>query len=100
EDSQTAKDLWVTPADDPDLQGLPVCSFEGAFDGDNCARATLVWSPDGTTLAYRAMLHGTPARSAVILQGVDGSFTDVALLDGASFDIGEGPCCLAWLPAP
>jgi Tol biopolymer transport system component len=99
EESQTAKDLWVTPADDVDLQALPVCSFEGAFDGDNCARASLVWSPDGTTLAYRAMLHGTPARSAVILQGVEDGSTDVLLLHGASFDIGEGPCCLAWLPA-
>lgn len=90
----------MTPTGDVDLQALPVCRFEGAFDGDQCARASLVWSPDGTTLAYRAMLHGTPARSAVILQGVDDPFTDVVLLDGVSFDIGEGPCCLAWLPAP
>jgi hypothetical protein len=45
------------------------------------------------------MLHGTPARSAVILQAVDGSFTEVNLLDGASFATSEGPCCLAWLPA-
>jgi len=99
EESQTAKDLWVTPADEVDLQALPVCSFEGAFDGDNCVKGSLVWSPDGTTLAYRAMLHGTPARSAVILQGVDDGSTDVILLHGASFDIGEGSCCLAWLPA-
>lgn len=99
EESRTAKDLWVTPSDGPDLQALPVCRFEGAFDRDQCARASLVWSPDGTTLAYRAMLHGTPVRSAVILQAVDNSFTDVVLLDGASFDIGEGTCCLAWLPA-
>jgi hypothetical protein len=61
----------------------------GAFDGDNCARASLVWSPDGTRLAYRAMLHGAPARSAVIVQGVDDEFTDVLLLDGATFDIGR-----------
>jgi hypothetical protein len=99
EESRTAKDLWVTPADDPDLQALPVCSFEGAFDRDVCARASLVWSPDGTMLAYRAMLRGTPARSAVILQAVDNSFTNVVMVDGASLDIGEGPCCLAWLPA-
>ena len=59
---------------------------------------TLVKKTD--LLAYRAMLHGTPVRSAVILQAVDNSFTDVVLLGGASFDFGEGPCCLAWLPAP
>jgi hypothetical protein len=35
----------------------------------------------------------------VILQGVAESFTGVLLIDGASFDIGESPCCLAWLPA-
>jgi Tol biopolymer transport system component len=99
EESRTAKDLWVTTAEDADLQALPVCTFEGAFDRDQCARASLVWSPDGTMLAYRAMLHGTPARSAVILQAVDSSSTEVLMLDGASFDIGEGPCCLAWLPA-
>jgi Tol biopolymer transport system component len=99
EDSQTGKDLWVTPAGEPDLRALPLCSFDGAFDGDNCVRGSLVWSPDGTTVAYRAMLHGTPARSAVILQAVDDSFTDVALLDGASFDAGGEACCLAWLPA-
>ena len=99
EESRTAKDLWIAPTDEADLQALPVCRFEGAFDRDQCAKASLVWSPDGTTLAYRAILHGAPVRSAVILQAVDNSFTDVVLLDGASFDIGEGPCCLAWLPA-
>jgi Tol biopolymer transport system component len=99
EESRTAKDLWVTPADEADLRPLPVCSFDGAFDGDNCVQGSLIWSPDGTTVAYRAMLHGTPARSAVILQAVDDSFTDVALLDGASFDTAGGACCLAWLPA-
>jgi Tol biopolymer transport system component len=98
EESRTGKDLWVTPSDEPDLRALPLCSFDGAFDGDNCVRGSLIWSPDGTTVAYRAMLHGTPARSAVILQAVDDSFTDVALLDGASFVGGEA-CCLAWLPA-
>ena len=99
EETRTAKDLWVTPADEADLRALPVCSFDGAFDGDDCVRGSLIWSPDGTAVAYRAMLHGTPARSAVVLQGVDGSSTDVLLLDGASFDVGGGPCCLAWLPA-
>jgi hypothetical protein len=99
EDSQTGKDLWVTPADEADLRALPVCSFDGAFDGDNCVRGSLIWSPDGTTVAYRAMLHGTPARSAVILQAIDDSFTSVALLDGASFDVSGEACCLAWLPA-
>jgi hypothetical protein len=38
EESQTAKDLWVTPADEADLRALPVCSFDGAFDGDDCVR--------------------------------------------------------------
>jgi Tol biopolymer transport system component len=99
EDSRTALDLFIASSDGLDLRGLPLCRFQGAFDGDNCVRGTFVWSPDGTTLAYRAMLHGTPARSAVILQGVDDGSTDVILLHGASFDIGEGPCCLAWLPA-
>ena len=99
EDSRTALDLFIASSDGSDLRGLPFCRFQGAFDGDNCLRGTFVWSPDGTTLAYRAMLHGTPARSAVILQGVDDGSTDVILLHGASFDIGEGPCCLAWLPA-
>ncbi len=99
EDSRTALDLFIASSDGSDLRGLPLCRFQGAFDGDNCLRGTFVWSPDGTTLAYRAMLHGTPARSAVILQGVDDGSTDVILLHGASFDIGDGPCCLAWLPA-
>jgi Tol biopolymer transport system component len=99
EDSRTALDLFIASSDGLDLRGLPLCRFQGAFDGDNCLRGTFAWSPDGTTLAYRAMLHGTPARSAVILQGVDDGSTDVILLHGASFDIGEGPCCLAWLPA-
>jgi Tol biopolymer transport system component len=99
EQGNIANTFWLTLSVEVDIQPLPLCAFEGAFDGDLCARSTIVWSPDGTTVAYRAMLHGTPARSAVILQGVDGSSTDVLLLDGASFDIGEGPCCLAWLPA-
>jgi Tol biopolymer transport system component len=99
EDNRTALDLFIASADGSDLRGLPLCRFQGAFDGDNCLRGTFVWSPDGTMLAYRAMLHGTPVRSAVILQAVDSSSTDVLLLDGVSFDIGEGPCCLAWLPA-
>ena len=99
EESRTAKDLWVTPADEADPQPLPVCNFEGAVDRDQCARASLVWSPDGTMLAYRAMINGTQVRSAVILQAIDNSFTNVVKVEGASFDIGEGPCCLAWLPA-
>ena len=74
--------------------------FDGAFDGDLCARATIAWSPDGTTVAYRAMLHGTPGEISRDPPGdrwLDR--TEVVQLDGATFDIGEGPCCLAWLPA-
>jgi Tol biopolymer transport system component len=99
-ESRLAKDLWVTPATDVDLRALPICHFEGAFDGDNCAQPMMVWSPDGTMVAYRAMLHGTPVRSAVILQGVNGSATDVVEMDEASFYGGDGSCCFLWLPRP
>ena len=98
EESQSAKDLWITSSTNVDPRALPICRFDGAFDGDQCAKALIAWSPDGTTVAYRAILHGTPVRSAVILQAIDGSPADVVMLDGVSFDIGEG-CCLTWLPA-
>jgi WD40 repeat protein len=99
EQAQQAKDLWVVSSDGTDRRGLPVCRFEGAFDGDECARATIAWSPDGTTVAYRAFISGTPIVSALIFQDVDGSSTRVVRLKGPTLDIGEGPCCLAWLPA-
>ena len=99
-ESQLAKDLWVTPATDVELRSLPICHFEGAFDGDNCAQPAMVWSPDGAMVAYRAMLHGTPVRSAVILQGIDGSATDVVEIDAGSFYGGENSCCFLWLPRP
>jgi hypothetical protein len=99
EQAQQAKDLWVVSSDGTDRRGLPICRFEGAFDGDECARATIAWSPDGTTVAYRAVLSGTPIVSALIFQTVDGSSTRVVRLTGPTLDIGEGTCCLAWLPA-
>jgi hypothetical protein len=59
-------------------------------------------APDGTMVAHRAILHGTPVRSAVVLQGIDGSSMAVVQLDAASVDIGEGPClpCVAPRPSP
>jgi roadblock/LC7 domain-containing protein len=68
EQAQQAKDLWVVSSDGTDRRGLPICRFEGAFDGDECARATIAWSPDGTTVAYRAFLSGTPIVSALIFR--------------------------------
>ena len=102
EDNRTALDLLIASSDGRDLRGLPLCRFEGAFDGDNCIRGTIVWSPDGSTVAYRAFIHGTPIVSAVIFQAVDESSTEVVRLDGPTFYtalVDSDSCCLAWLPA-
>jgi Tol biopolymer transport system component len=101
EDIRTAKDLFIVSPDGTDLRVLPFCAMKGAFDGDDCMRGTMVWSPDGTSLAYRAFIHGTPIVSALVLQGVDDSSTEVFRLDGPTFYAAwaDGACCLAWLPA-
>jgi len=86
--------------DGTDLRVLPFCQVKGASDGENCIRGTMVWSPDGTSLAYRAFIDGTPIVSALILQGVDDSSTEVVRLDGPTFYTvwADDSCCLAWLP--
>jgi len=100
EQGNIANTFWLTPSVEVDIRALPLCAFEGAVEGDLCAESTIVWSPDGSMVAYRASVRGPTRSSAVALQGIDGSFTDVVKIDGASFDIGDNPCCLAWLPAP
>jgi Tol biopolymer transport system component len=101
EDMSTSKDLFLASPDGTDLRVLPFCQVKGAFGGENCIRGTMVWSPDGTSLAYRAFINGTPIVSALILQGVDDSSTEVVRLDGPTFyTVWAGDsCCLAWLPA-
>jgi Tol biopolymer transport system component len=101
EDIRTAKDLFIASPDGADLRVLPFCQVKGAFDGEHCMRGTMVWSPDGTSIAYRAFIHGTPIVSALILQGVDDSSTEVVRLDGPTFYTVwvDDSCCLAWLPA-
>jgi Tol biopolymer transport system component len=101
EDIRSARDLFIASSDGTNLTGLPLCRFEGAFDGDHCVRGTIAWSPDGTTVAYRAFIHGTPIVSALILQSVDTSSTRVVRIDGPTFYTGwvdSDVCCLAWLP--
>jgi Tol biopolymer transport system component len=100
EDIRTAKDLFIASPDGTDLRVLPFCQVKGAFEGENCIRGTMVWSPDGTSLAYRAFIDGTPIVSALILQGVDDSSTEVVRLDGPTFYTvwADDSCCLAWLP--
>jgi Tol biopolymer transport system component len=102
EDIRTARDLFIASSDGRDVTGLPLCRFEGASDGDHCVRGTIVWSPDGTTVAYRAFIQGTPIVSALILQSVDASSTEVVRVDGPTFYtswVDDDACCLAWLPA-
>ena len=102
EDVRTAKDLFIASSDGTDLRGLPLCQVKGAFDGEYCIKGTMVWSPDGTSLAYRALINGTPIVSALILEGVDDSSTEVVRLEGPTFYTVWGDdraCCLAWLPA-
>jgi Tol biopolymer transport system component len=101
EDIRTAKDLFIASPDGTDLRVLPFCQIKGAFDGEYCMRGTTVWSPDGTSLAYRAFINGTPIVSALVLQGVDDSSTEVLRLDGPTFYTvwADDGCCLAWLPA-
>ena len=102
EDIRTAKDLFIASPDGMDLKVLPFCQVKGAFDGEGCMRGTMVWSPDGMSLAYRAFINGTPIVSALILQGVDDSSTEVLRLDGPTFYTAwsdDRACCLAWLPA-
>jgi Tol biopolymer transport system component len=94
-----ANDLFVVSSDGNDLRALPLCRFEGAFDGDSCLQDSIAWSPDGATVAYRAFINGTPIVSALILQDVDASSTRIVRIDGPSFYIEDGSCCLAWLPA-
>ena len=53
---------------------------------------------DEANRLHRAMLRGTPIKSAVILQGIDGTATDVVEIDAASFYGGENSCCFVWLP--
>ena len=103
EDVRTSKDLFIASPDGTDLRVLPFCQVKGSFEGENCIRGTMVWSPDGTSLAYRAFINGTPIVSALILQGVDDSSTEVVKLDGPTFYtvwVDDRACCLAWLPAP
>ena len=81
---------------------LPFCQVEGAFEGEDCLRGPMVWSPDGMSLAYRAFIKGTPIVAALILQGVDDSSTEVVRLDRPTFYTAwsdDRACCLAWLPA-
>ena len=102
EDNRSAEDLFIASSDGSTPGVLPLCRFEGAFDGDVCMQGMTAWSPDGTTVAYRAFITGTPIVSAVILQGVDDSSTEILRIDGPSFYITWGDneaCCLAWLPA-
>jgi len=101
-DNRSAEDLIIASSDGSTPGVLPLCRFEGAFDGDVCMQGMTAWSPDGTTVAYRAFITGTPIVSAVILQGVDDSSTEILRIDGPSFYITWGDneaCCLAWLPA-
>lgn len=102
EDIRTAKDLFIASPDGMDLRTLPFCQVKGAFDGEHCMRGTMAWSPDGTSLAYRAFINGTPIVSALILEGVDDSYTKVVRLEGPTFYTvwaDDRACCLAWLPA-
>jgi Tol biopolymer transport system component len=102
EDIRTAKDLFIASSDGMDLRALPFCQVKGAFDGEHCMRGTMVWSPDGMFLAYRAFIRGTPIVSALILEDVDDSSTEVVRLDGPTFYttwVDDEACCLAWLPA-
>jgi Tol biopolymer transport system component len=101
EDIRTAKDLFIASPDGTDLRVLPFCEIKGAFDGEYCMRGTMVWSPDGASLAYRAFINGTPIVSALVLQGVDDSSTEVVRLDGPTFYTvwADDGCCLAWLSA-
>ena len=102
EDIRTAKDLLIASSDGTDLRALPFCRVQGAFEGEHCMQGTMVWSPDGASLAYRAFINGTPIVSALILEGVDDSSTEVVRLEGPTFYTVWGDdraCCLAWLPA-
>lgn len=101
-DNRTADDLFIASSDGSELGVLPLCRFKGAFDGDVCMQGMTAWSPDGTAVAYRAFITGTPIVSAVVLQGVDDSSTEILRVDGPTFYITWGSneaCCLAWLPA-
>ena len=99
EDNRDAEDLYIASSDGTELGVLPLCRFKGAFDGDVCRQGRIAWSPDGTAIAYAAFIHGTPIVSAVIVQGVDDSSTEILRIDGPTFYITWGTCCLAWLPA-
>jgi Tol biopolymer transport system component len=102
ESIQTAKDLFIASPDGTDLRMLPLCQVKGAFEGEDCIRGPMVWAPDETSLAYRAFINGTPIVSALILQGVDDSSTEVVRLDGPTFYtvwVDDRACCLAWLSA-
>jgi Tol biopolymer transport system component len=99
EGQSEAKYLFVVSSDGGQLRDLPLCRFEGAFDGDSCIQDSIAWSPDGATVAYRAFINGSPIVSALILQDIDGSPPKIVSIDGPSFYIEDGGCCLAWLPA-
>jgi dipeptidyl aminopeptidase/acylaminoacyl peptidase len=93
-------DLSLTSSAGEDPRGLPLCRFEGAFDGTDCVMPRIVWSPDGTTIAYRAFIAGTPLKSVLVLQDVDSDRFRVLRISGTTFYNGRvAYCCLAWLPA-
>ena len=94
------KDLWLTTSAGEDLRGLPLCRFEGASDGDNCVMPRFAWSPDGSTIAYRAFIAGAPLKSVLVFQDVDSDRFRVVRIPGTTFYDGRvAYCCLAWLPA-
>jgi Tol biopolymer transport system component len=94
------KDLWLTSSSGDDLHGLPLCQFEDAFDGDGCVMPRFVWSPDGSTIAYRGFIAGTPLKSVIVLQDVASDSFRVVRISGTTFYDGRvATCCMAWLPA-
>lgn len=83
-----------------DLRELPLCAFEGAFDGDGCALPQVVWSPDGSTIAYRGFIAGAPLKSVLVLQDIDSDQFEVVRVSETTFYDGRvAYCCMAWLPA-
>jgi Tol biopolymer transport system component len=100
EDGQLTNSLWLLSPTSADPRELSLCQFEGAFDGKNCVMPKIVWSPDGTTIAYRAWIAGTPLKSAIVLQEADSDQFQVVRINGTTFYDGRvADCCLAWLPA-
>jgi Tol biopolymer transport system component len=99
EDGNLQNSFWLLSPTGEEPDELPLCAFEVAFDGSHCVMSKIVWSPDGSTIAYRAWIAGSPLKSAIVLQEADSDQFRILHITGTTFYDGRvADCCLAWLP--